>query len=176
MTENVQWLVDIMGDQQKSTGLAVAKQPHQLPHVDMLKDRDHPQAGIRRRAHEDRLRLQSAWNVALGPAKSLPMNIFMSYMSGNSLQMVTISMTTYMFFLGPLRQIINVNETFAPFSGKTLKAEIFITKGIYVLCSLLVVAAGIWKVGQMGLLPNHNSDWVAWESPANYKEVLDHRQ
>lgn len=172
MSNEPQWITDLLADPQKSTGLTVARQPHSLPHVAMLKDRDHPQVGIRRRAHEDRLRLQRAWEVALAPAKSLPMNLFMSYMSGNSLQMVTISMTVYMFFLGPLRQIFDVQNAFAPFSGKTLKAEIRITKGIYVLCQLLVIAAGVWKVGQMGLLPNHNSDWIAWETPVTYIERL----
>jgi ER membrane protein complex subunit 4 len=38
------------------------------------------------------LKLKKAWEVALGPAKQLPMQAIMGYMSGNSLQIFSIMM------------------------------------------------------------------------------------
>lgn len=38
------------------------------------------------------LKLKKAWEVALGPAKQIPMQAIMGYMSGNSLQIFSIMM------------------------------------------------------------------------------------
>lgn len=40
----------------------------------------------------DTLKLKKAWETALGPAKQLPMQAIMGYMSGNSLQIFSIMM------------------------------------------------------------------------------------
>lgn len=119
-------------------------------------------------SHEQHLKVKRAWELALGPAKSLPVNLLMSYFSGSGLQIMSISMTLYMFFITPLTQITSVQRLFEPLEGKKIKKEIFFAKLVYVLSSLLLVAAGVWKIGQMGLLPNHSTDWIAWEKPARY--------
>lgn len=122
------------------------------------------------RAHEEHLKVKRAWDTALAPVKTLFMNLVMTYFSGNSLQLVNITMTMYMFFLTPLSQILGVQDTFSPYEGsKSIRGEIITAKLVYVLCLSLCVAAGVWKVGQMGLLPTHASDWLSWESPAVYK-------
>lgn len=112
----------------------------------------------------DNLKVKKAWEVALAPAKSLPMNLFMSYMSGNSLQIVPIMMTSMMFFLNPVKQIWGASKQFEPLVTKTNANDIFLTKLAFIACQLLAVVAGVWKLGQMGLLPNTQSDWLAWES------------
>lgn len=40
----------------------------------------------------DTLKLKKSWEIALGPAKQLPMQAIMGYMSGNSLQIFSIMM------------------------------------------------------------------------------------
>lgn len=40
----------------------------------------------------DTLKLKKAWEIALGPAKQLPMQAIMGYMSGNGLQIFSIMM------------------------------------------------------------------------------------
>lgn len=40
----------------------------------------------------DTLKLKKSWELALGPAKQLPMQAIMGYMSGNSLQIFSIMM------------------------------------------------------------------------------------
>ena len=43
-------------------------------------------------AEMDTLKLKKSWEIALGPAKQLPMQAIMGYMSGNSLQIFSIMM------------------------------------------------------------------------------------
>lgn len=118
----------------------------------------------------DQLKVKKAWEVALAPAKSLPMNLIMSYMSGNSLQIVPIMMTSMMFFMTPFKQILNTNQAFTNLESKTNTSDIQLTKVVYVICHLLAVVVGVWKLGMMGLLPNTRSDWLAWESQSSVVE------
>jgi hypothetical protein len=114
--------------------------------------------------------MKKAWEVALAPVKQLPMNLFMSYMSGNSLQIVPITMTAMMFFMTPMKQIFSTKQQFEPLMSKTNSSDITVTMIVYVLCHLLTIGAGIWKLGQMGLLPNTRSDWLAFEKGAHVIE------
>ncbi|KAA8917236.1 hypothetical protein TRICI_000629 [Trichomonascus ciferrii] len=118
----------------------------------------------------DQLKVKKAWEVALAPAKSLPMNVFMSYMSGNSLQIVPIMMTSMMFFMTPFKQILKTNEAFSNLESKNNSSDIQVTKLVYIVCHLLAVGVGIWKLGMMGLLPNTRSDWLAWETQSSILE------
>ena len=68
-----------------------------------------------------------------------------------------------MFFVTPLKQLFTANQQFAKLTGKTNGIDIILTKIVFVLCHLVTIGAGIWKLGQMGLLPNTRSDWLAWE-------------
>lgn len=45
----------------------------------------------------DQLKLKKAWEVALAPAKQLPMNAFGMYMTGNTLQIFSIFMVFTLF-------------------------------------------------------------------------------
>jgi hypothetical protein len=45
-----------------------------------------------------RLKIKKAWDLALAPAKSIPMNGFMMYMSGNSIQIFSIMITVMLFW------------------------------------------------------------------------------
>ncbi|RKO88571.1 hypothetical protein BDK51DRAFT_27397, partial [Blyttiomyces helicus] len=44
------------------------------------------------------LKMKKAWDTALGPAKSIPMNAFMLWMSGNSVQIFSILITVMMLW------------------------------------------------------------------------------
>ena len=50
-----------------------------------------------------------AWEVAMAPAKSIPMNLMMLYMSGNSVQIFSM-MCVYMTVVNPLRGITTINQ------------------------------------------------------------------
>ncbi|KAI8991330.1 hypothetical protein BDF20DRAFT_909124 [Mycotypha africana] len=120
------------------------------------------------------LKVKRAWDVAMGPAKSIPMNAIMIYMSGTSLQIFTV-MVTAMLFFQPIKAIMSVQETFSRFEStgkaKTLPgADLLTPKLTFIGLHLVTILMGIYKVNAMGLLPNTASDWLAFLHP---KEVLE---
>ncbi len=100
----------------------------------------------------DTLKVKKAWEVALGPIKSLPMTGIMMYMSGNSLQIFSIMMV-FMAFKNPIMGILGTNQAFERFETDSNRAKIVQVKLAYVAMQLVALALGIWKVNGMGLLP-----------------------
>ncbi|KZF25527.1 hypothetical protein L228DRAFT_244380 [Xylona heveae TC161] len=111
----------------------------------------------------NQLKLKKAWELALAPAKQLPMNGIMMYMSGNSLQIFSIMMV-FMLFKGPIQGLMNVNQVFSRFEAEGIQSQMLGIKLVYVLMQLLALGLGVWKVNGMGLLPTARSDWLAWET------------
>ncbi|GAN04716.1 hypothetical protein MAM1_0071d04180 [Mucor ambiguus] len=56
------------------------------------------------------IKMKRAWDVAMGPAKSIPMNAIMIYMSGTSLQIFTV-MVTAMLFFNPVKAIMTTQQS-----------------------------------------------------------------
>ncbi|KAM0326792.1 hypothetical protein ACHAQA_006666 [Verticillium albo-atrum] len=111
----------------------------------------------------DTLKIKKAWEVALAPAKNLPMTAIMMYMSGNSLQIFSIMMVL-MAFKTPLTGLFAVNSAFERFESDTNKAQMLQVKMAYLAMQVLALAVGVWKVNAMGLLPTTRSDWLGWET------------
>lgn len=113
----------------------------------------------------DELKVKKAWEVAYAPAKAIPMNLIMSYMTGNSLQMIPIMMTL-MLLWNPLKAIFTeTNASFRSLRTEGNAADILLTKGVFVICQLASMLVGVWKLNKMGLIPNSEADWLAWRSP-----------
>lgn len=100
----------------------------------------------------DTLKLKKAWEVALAPAKGLPMTLIMMYMSGNSLQIFSIMMV-FMAFKNPIMGLASTNQAFERFQTESNAGKILQTKLVYVAMQILALGVGIWKVNGMGLLP-----------------------
>ncbi|KAI1059207.1 hypothetical protein NW752_006555 [Fusarium irregulare] len=112
----------------------------------------------------DTLKLKKAWEVALAPVKGLPMTAIMMYMSGNSLQIFSIMMV-FMAFKNPLMGLMNTNQAFERFqASESLSSQLLQVKFVYVVCQLVALGVGVWKINQMGLLPTTRSDWLMWEA------------
>jgi len=109
------------------------------------------------------LKLKKAWEIALAPAKQLPMQAIMGYMSGNSLQIFSIMMV-FMLFKNPIQAITQTNQAFSKFESPETRSQMLGVKALYVLMQCLLLALGVYKVNSMGLLPTTRSDWLAWES------------
>ncbi|CAD6565906.1 MAG: hypothetical protein ASARMPRED_008043 [Alectoria sarmentosa] len=114
-------------------------------------------------AETDTLKLKKSWELALAPAKALPMNAIMMYMSGNSLQIFSIMMV-FMLFKNPITGIFTTNEVFRRFESEGTRKQLWLVKACYVLMNCVALALGVWKVNGMGLLPTTRSDWLAWET------------
>jgi hypothetical protein len=100
----------------------------------------------------DTLKLKKAWEIALAPAKQLPMSAIGMYMSGNSLQIFSIMMV-FMLFKGPILAVIGIQGTFQRLESDRIKEQMIVVKLAFIGCNLLALALGIWKVNGMGLLP-----------------------
>lgn len=100
----------------------------------------------------DTLKMKKAWEVAIAPAKQLPMQGIGMYMTGNSLQVFSIFML-FTLFKGPLSAMLVTNKVFVPYETETTKSKMLVVKLAYIACNLLTLALGIYKVNSMGLLP-----------------------
>ena len=115
----------------------------------------------------DTLKLKKAWEIAIAPAKQLPMNAFGMYMSGNSLQIFSIMMV-FMLFKGPITALINMQAVFSRFETEGTQQRLLLVKLVYIGTNLLALALGIWKVNGMGLLPYVS---LCTASPASFADT-----
>lgn len=109
------------------------------------------------------LKLKKAWEIALGPAKQIPMQAIMMYMSGNTLQIFSIFMV-YNLFKSPIQGLTQTNAVFSKFESAGSYGQMLGIKLAYVVMQLLLLGLGVYKVNSMGLLPTTRSDWLAWET------------
>ncbi|KAI9842801.1 MAG: hypothetical protein M1837_006904 [Sclerophora amabilis] len=100
----------------------------------------------------DTLKIKKSWELALAPAKQIPMNAIMMYMSGNTLQIFSIMMV-FMLFKNPVTGLLGTNQAFSRFETEGTRGRLWGVKAVYVLMQLLALALGVWKVNKMGLLP-----------------------
>ncbi|KAK0302902.1 hypothetical protein LTR01_008457 [Friedmanniomyces endolithicus] len=137
----------ILSKQQKSSNSKAIAQPRKQPTASEM----------------DTLKIKKAWELALAPAKQLPMNAIGMYMTGNSLQIFSIMMV-FMLFKAPIQAILKIQNTFQRLETDTNRQQMLVVKAAFVGCNLLALALGLWKVNGMGLLPTTRSDWLAWET------------
>lgn len=123
-------------------------------------------------AQLDQLKVKKAWEFATSPAKNVPMNLIMSYMTGNSLQMIPMMMT-FMLLWSPLTAIFKeTNKGFKPFTTEKNQSELILPKIVFVLCQLANMSIGLWKLDKMGIIPHKEADWLEWKVPAEFIEKL----
>ncbi|KAI0692212.1 hypothetical protein BC835DRAFT_1407096 [Cytidiella melzeri] len=121
-----------------------------------------------------------AWDLAISPAKSLPMQAFMLYMSGGGVQVFSMGIV-FMLLLSPFKNVAGINTAFAPLApvpaGKKQAPKpnalttLALHKLVYLLCNLLTLAIGLWKCRSMGLLPTGTGDWLAFETRGQPPEL-----
>ncbi|KAI0806842.1 hypothetical protein C8Q74DRAFT_1224593 [Fomes fomentarius] len=126
-------------------------------------------------ASYEELKSKRAWDLAISPAKSLPMQAFMLYMSGGGVQIFSMGIV-FMLLSSPFKNVASINTAFAPFapassSPKSL-GTLPLQKIAYLVCNLLTLALGLWKCRSMGLLPTGTGDWLAFETRGQPPEIL----
>ncbi|EGW30010.1 uncharacterized protein SPAPADRAFT_144043 [Spathaspora passalidarum NRRL Y-27907] len=118
------------------------------------------------------LKTKKAYSLANGPAKSIPMNLIMSYFTGNSLQIIPMTMTL-MLLVNPLKAIVyETGPTFEKLKTKENKQDILMAKLLFVFFQVLNMAIGVYKLYNMGLIPHKEADWLAWKQPTDYIQRL----
>lgn len=113
-----------------------------------------------------RARKQSkAMSIAISPGKQIAMNGFMLWMSGKSLNIFSISITT-MAILNPVKGIMGVSNAFRSCEDPDGKVDLTSSKALYVLMNLVWLGVGLYKMANMKLLPLTSADWegyVVWK-------------
>ncbi|KAL3104211.1 hypothetical protein niasHS_002238 [Heterodera schachtii] len=116
-----------------------------------------------------------AWDLALQPVKSLPMNMFMMYMAGNTISIFPIMVGFHDYWskltfgrgmVGAMTDfpISDVNAAFKPLEQEHV-GSLWIHKIVFALGNLCAIALAVYKCHTMGLLPNHASDWLDFVPP-----------
>ncbi|XP_020896650.1 ER membrane protein complex subunit 4 [Exaiptasia diaphana] len=100
---------------------------------------------------------KKTWDIALGPFKQIPMNLFIMYMAGNSISIFPIMMVG-MMFLRPVKALLAIKSTYKALEGDHDTA--FLQKVIYLLGNIALVFLALYKCQSMGLLPTATSDWL----------------
>ncbi|GBE82758.1 DUF1077-domain-containing protein [Sparassis latifolia] len=126
-------------------------------------------------ASYESLKAKRAWEFAISPAKSLPMQAFMLYMSGGGVQIFSMGIV-FMLLSSPFSNLLAINTAFAQFAPSNASPKASTTlpvqKIAYLLCNLLTLALGLWKCRSMGLLPTGTGDWLAFETRGQPPEIL----
>ncbi|KAI8999084.1 DUF1077-domain-containing protein [Trametes punicea] len=126
-------------------------------------------------ASYEQLKEKRAWDLAFSPAKSLPMQAFMLYMSGGGVQIFSMGIV-FMLLSSPFKNLASINSAFAPFAPASSSPKSLSTlplqKIAYIFCNLLTLALGLWKCRSMGLLPTGTGDWLAFETRGQPPEIL----
>lgn len=110
---------------------------------------------------------KKAWEVAIGPGKTLPMQAFMAWMSGTSVSIFSM-MITGMILFTPVKTIMSVQQTFAPLErnvdklGKDAKLDLTMQKMVFVAINIAGILFAVYRLSIMGLLPTTSSDWLAF--------------
>ncbi|XP_051800143.1 ER membrane protein complex subunit 4-like [Acanthochromis polyacanthus] len=111
---------------------------------------------------------QRCWDVALGPLKQIPMNLFIMYMSGNTISIFPIMMVCMMAWR-PIQALMSMSATFKLLESSSQQ---WLQGLVYLVGNLLGSALAIYKCQSMGLLPTHSSDWLAFIDPPQVQQTF----
>eukprot|EP00116_Pleurobrachia_bachei_P011605 sb/3471867/ len=109
--------------------------------------------------------VKRSWDIALVPLKQVPMNLFLMWMIGNTISIFPIIMTV-MMFKSPIASIFSYKTTFQKLEG----GHHILQKVVYILSNFVLIGMALYKCSAMGLLPTHQSDWIAFELPKTRME------
>ncbi|KAK0464738.1 DUF1077-domain-containing protein [Desarmillaria tabescens] len=116
----------------------------------------------------DQLKERRAWDMAIAPAKSLPMQAFMLYMSGGGVQIFSMGIVAMLLWT-PFKNIAGINEAFVQFAPSTGTTKITDDPSpakdrIRVMQYVDTGGGDCGKCRSMGLLPTGTGDWLAFET------------
>ncbi|XP_056635392.1 ER membrane protein complex subunit 4 [Diorhabda carinulata] len=122
---------------------------------------------VSKKTDVSRLITKKSWDLALGPMKQVPMNLFIMYMAGNSISIFPIMMVG-MLLMRPLQAIWSTKATFKMMETSNAILQMI----VYVLGNFVNIGLALYKCHSMGLLPTYASDWLAFVEPPIRLEYL----
>ncbi|ROL29825.1 ER membrane protein complex subunit 4 [Anabarilius grahami] len=100
--------------------------------------------------------------------EKIPMNLFIMYMSGNTISIFPIMMVCMMAWR-PIQALMSMSATFKLLESSSQQ---WLQGLVYLIGNLLGSALAIYKCQSMGLLPTHSSDWLAFIEPPQRLEIM----
>jgi len=109
---------------------------------------------------------------------------FMVYMSGGGVQIFSL-MIVGQLIKNAIGSILGVNDTFKHLeqsqdtqtgseeAAAGVKEDFTLQKIVHCLAQCLLLALGLYKCHSMGLLPTHDSDWLAFKRQKVPLEISD---
>ncbi|KAI6222998.1 ER membrane protein complex subunit 4 [Aphelenchoides fujianensis] len=163
-TPTAKWRLDLYGSGQRAVSRS-----HDGPNPPgfnpaFAQSAQHVERGGQDQQQRQHLMSRRAWDMALQPVKSLPMNMIMMYMSGNTISIFPIMMVAMMAWR-PIKAIMSVNAAFKPLESE-YSGNLIVHKLMFALGNCAAIALAVYKCHTMGLLPNHASDWLDFVPPA----------
>ncbi|XP_064359418.1 ER membrane protein complex subunit 4 [Dromaius novaehollandiae] len=123
-----------------------------------------PDGGVQ---ETDRILVEKrCWDVALGPLKQIPMNLFIMYMAGNTISIFPAMMVCMMGWR-PLQALLSLGATLKVLESSSQTA---LQGLVFLVGNGLGLALALYKCQAMGLLPTHASDWLAFIAPPQRME------
>ena len=119
-------------------------------------------------ASDSKLISKRSWNIALGPIKQLPMNLFIMYMSGSSISIFPIMIICMMVFR-PIKAMLAYKSSFKMLD---VDSQAILQKIVWVFGNCLGIAVALYKCHSMGLLPTAPSDWLAFKEHRTREEFI----
>ncbi|VDD79740.1 unnamed protein product [Mesocestoides corti] len=117
------------------------------------------------RDQDPQLKVKRSWDIALAPLRQVPMNLFIMWMTGNSISIFPIMMVI-MMFMRPLQALFSMQTTIQMIEGEQAPVQCL----VYVFGNLVMVALAVYKCNNMGLLPTYASDWLSFIEPTQRAE------
>jgi hypothetical protein len=108
-------------------------------------------------------RVKRAYEFAAGQLQSVGMQVFMMYMSGNGVHMMSM-MITFNCIYAPAKAILSSGKTFERFDASGA-ADMTGPRLMFCALQCVCLAMALYKLNTMGLLPTHASDWVSGLKP-----------
>ncbi|KAL1124256.1 hypothetical protein AAG570_002026 [Ranatra chinensis] len=153
------WALDFTSRSKQERAVEVASAPGYNPSVGQV------YTETSRQSDSSHLIIKKSWDLALGPLKQVPMNLFIMYMSGNSISIFPIMMVG-MLVIRPIKALFTMQNTFKMIEGSHAAGQKF----VYFLGNVVNIALALYKCQSMGLLPSHASDWLAFVEPQTQME------
>ncbi|XP_015108661.1 ER membrane protein complex subunit 4 [Diachasma alloeum] len=149
------WTLDFAHRSKQDKNAELPNPPGYTPAASLSQSIEHL-----RENDSNHLIIKKSWDLALGPLKQVPMNLFIMFMAGNSISIFPIMMVG-MLIIRPVKALFTLQQTFKVIEG----THAFGQKFVFFLGQLVNIALALYKCQSMGLLPTHASDWLAFVEP-----------
>ncbi|ELW70807.1 Transmembrane protein 85 [Tupaia chinensis] len=106
------------------------------------------------------------WDIASGPLRQVPMNLFIVYMVGNTISIFPTMMVCMMAWR-PSQALLAISATFKMLESSS---QNLLQGLVYLIGNLTGLALAVYKHQSMGLLPTCASDWLAFPEPPKRME------